>query len=277
MRTLPAYYATLALVALGGVVIPRHTPWEHPWAYLIFLQNYLSIGSSFNWSWSLCVEEQFYLALPLLLIGARKLFPGARAVTLVRIVALAAFVVTLSARMHAGATADLSDWDKYMRELYAVTHCRLDGLAIGLFAATLPAFSLQWVTAGALLVGGFTCWTAMMLGLGWRPLTENLFATAGTGALLLALLGRPSWMAARFPGAAFVSELSYGLYLLQPVAFEVTMRALPTTVPSLVRAFAAIAASVVSAYAMRRGLELPALRLRDRLFIEEPVGATTGG
>ena len=62
LRTLPPYLAALALFALAQ-------RWFHNNAiepdYLLFLQNYKDMAG-FGPSWSLCVEEHFYLALPLL-------------------------------------------------------------------------------------------------------------------------------------------------------------------------------------------------------------------
>jgi peptidoglycan/LPS O-acetylase OafA/YrhL len=65
LRTLPAYYATLALIAGSDFVVSPEHAWVSTWAYPIFLQNYWSERPRFAWSWSLCVEEHFYLALPI--------------------------------------------------------------------------------------------------------------------------------------------------------------------------------------------------------------------
>ena len=65
-RTLPPYAAALLLYT-----IVRHTtgslappPPPLPWYYGVFLQNYLGI-TGFSVTWSLCVQEHFYLVLPL--------------------------------------------------------------------------------------------------------------------------------------------------------------------------------------------------------------------
>jgi peptidoglycan/LPS O-acetylase OafA/YrhL len=71
-RTLPPYYAALALYALVGLWHPNKPV---DWRYLFFLQNFTYRGTTaFAQSWSLCVEEHFYLMLPLLGFAAERLF-----------------------------------------------------------------------------------------------------------------------------------------------------------------------------------------------------------
>jgi len=40
--------------------------WPSPWTYVAFLQNFALPVEPFFVSWSLCVEEHFYLVFPLL-------------------------------------------------------------------------------------------------------------------------------------------------------------------------------------------------------------------
>ncbi len=61
-RTLPPYLLALALFALANQYF--HSTPVHLY-YILFLQNFLGIDG-FGPSWSLCVEEHFYLLLPLL-------------------------------------------------------------------------------------------------------------------------------------------------------------------------------------------------------------------
>lgn len=66
-RTLPAYYVTLGFYVIKSLLPHSTGELENPLSYLIFLQTYLSLLSHFVHSWSLCVEEHFYLFLPLFL------------------------------------------------------------------------------------------------------------------------------------------------------------------------------------------------------------------
>jgi peptidoglycan/LPS O-acetylase OafA/YrhL len=68
-RTLPPYYAALIFFALSILWDPKGAPID--WKYLFFLQNFSGIKGFFP-SWSLCVEEHFYLVLPLLALAVEK-------------------------------------------------------------------------------------------------------------------------------------------------------------------------------------------------------------
>ena len=60
MRTLPAYYAVLTVISLY-ILSRGNQPLR--WSYLYFGQAYVSGMPYFGISWSLCVEEHFYLVV----------------------------------------------------------------------------------------------------------------------------------------------------------------------------------------------------------------------
>src|SRR5262249_45843542 len=93
------------------------------WSYALFIQNYfmayaLHIGSYWNAiTWSLAIEEQFYLLMPLLVfvLNSRQLLA----------VALACVVIAPALRFWPGANGN---W------VYFPTPCRMDALMFGVLA-----------------------------------------------------------------------------------------------------------------------------------------------
>jgi len=76
LRTLPNFWVVLALYALWPA-FRGDAPMLPLWRYLSFTQNiHLEPGTAFSHAWSLCIEEQFYLLLPAIVVGV----PALRAV-----------------------------------------------------------------------------------------------------------------------------------------------------------------------------------------------------
>jgi len=121
LRTLPPYLAALALFALTQLHF--HNNVIHPY-YLLFLQNYLGVDG-FGPSWSLCVEEHFYLALPLIGFLALRLFPRRSLLWLLPLLALVPQLLRTADILTGGLPSNWS-WR---------THLHCEGLILGVWLA----------------------------------------------------------------------------------------------------------------------------------------------
>lgn len=146
-RIIPAYFFTLFLY----FTLPffREKEVLPPlWKFVAFTQNYgLDVinQGTFSHAWSLCIEEQFYLILPLflLMIMPSKLFKYFVAVIiLVIIFSLTMRVISWNGFIAGIDNTSLEFWRSWYMKIYYPTHTRLDGLAMGI----LISYCMQYST-----------------------------------------------------------------------------------------------------------------------------------
>ena len=291
LRTLPAYLAVLALY-LAFPVLRDRASIQPAWQFLTFTQNLLidpSKANTFSQAWSLCVEEQFYLLLPLVIVAF-----GARATpkrTLALLVAMLAFGVALRAglwlrfvaRPPFGLTAAPGS-GAYMRYIYYPTWTRLDGLLAGVSLALVRAFRPRlWSTIVArpnlLLAAGLLGVAASILFFGkqiagfWASAAGFPLLAASMAALVAAgrdprsMIGR-----AALPGAGALAAASYGLYLSHKMAYRAVIRLMQDAALQAHGSTLALAigAALVVGAALYLLIERPFLRLRDRFRSPAP-------
>ncbi|HEY8279896.1 MAG TPA: acyltransferase [Bdellovibrionota bacterium] len=217
--------------------------------------------------WSLCVEEHFYLLLPLFVLFLRnrtqRLLVGL-AVILASPLALRPWVY---------------EWTQPPHQLpyfRAATHCRLDGLLVGVLLAEYWRASkgkgrnLRWkFLAGnalsLLAIAALVLIPNLMKGV--DGLNWGNSATAAISAGLVWLASRDAGYVFELPGLrrllSVVGQHSYALYLLHMPAyylavgiFRANLQALqPSEVALIVLTYGGLLASL--AYACRRWIELP--------------------
>jgi peptidoglycan/LPS O-acetylase OafA/YrhL len=223
----PPYFVFLAAVFLwltliehqsGGHSLRRLLP------NLLHLQNYL--GSPREHTWSLAVEEHFYVALPLLLLaltGSRARKTGS--IALLPAVAVTVGLMCATARFFAYGRA-------HSYNLHYATHLRLDSLLFGVLLAYFYHFRPErlsfarehrWKMLG-LAVGLLLLYPAFLISDHDKRYVGSIgFAImyVAYGAILLVLVHTPvdlGWIGWLLGGPigrlfAFVGYFSYPIYL----------------------------------------------------------------
>lgn len=276
-RTLPSYYAMLFLLVATGRIAIGDTP-----TMTVFAQNYLD---PLRWllSWSLCIEEQFYLLLPVIL-GA--LLSARRSLRWAAVAVIVAFSPVL--RLFEFPSMSRGSYANFLAYFYSPTHLRLDGLVLGVCVAAarehLPEWWLRALSRkGSLAAAGcalaitasFTPW---FTGEGIAGTERMRFFPAVPGFLLVSV-GVAScipwasqarltrrWLAVP---VTFVADHAYALYLThEQVAGSVRAlaRARPFTSFWLLLATVTVV-SFLAAATLRTVVERPFLRLRDRWLV----------
>lgn len=274
LRILPAYYGILALLALFGsyALIGESVSWKFLGLSAIYLANvttFFGVPMQFGVLWSLAVEEHFYLLWPLIVRNLSR-----------QTVAVFALLIATGAAL-ARIIAFRLGYDCFAHYTWLVA----DGLAFGCLLAVFvrtplgTRTGLKLASAMALL-GSFAFilidrpFHRPLFGGALHITALNLACTATVGLTLL--LGTTSW---RFlvdrRVLRFFGEISYGLYLIHMLAFNIfdnlQQRLLPET-PTfkgnfeimLVRFLVAGTVAVALAALSRAYFEEPFLRLKDR-------------
>jgi peptidoglycan/LPS O-acetylase OafA/YrhL len=283
LRTLPNYYLALG-VNLTVALITRNLAGFSP-AYLCFLQNLWSPFTDhrfFSESWSLSVEEWFYLLFPLALL-VYALFKRRASKetffffsTIVLICAITALRWLRYA--HLGGLADIAEWNTHFRCVVAL---RIDSIAIGVLGAFIARrFPLLWesrvfrritLAAGVVMVIALDR-TSVIAGRLKDPffICVPYFPLYSIAVLLLfpalcSLKERPSSLCGML--IETISTISYSMYLChnsligQPLARLVSGKPAAAVIAAYILYWCAV---FLVSYLVYRLYEKPFLRWRDR-------------
>jgi peptidoglycan/LPS O-acetylase OafA/YrhL len=279
LRTLPAFWFVLALYFLFPALMGGRPP-PPLWRFLTFTQNLgLHGGTAFSHAWSLCIEEQFYLVLPLLVVaGAGVANFNSRAWVLV-VTLLFVGVISRTLLWHEYGESD------YQQYIYYSTLCRFDEFLPGVALALLKNFhrpvweritghgqrtlAIGILAAGAMLYavyhGHFTndyAYRSFIVCLGFS-LVAMAFAI-----LVLAALSPRSWLhRVRVPGAYHLALWSYSIYLThKAIALIVNTQLARWVLPPGLKPLLIASACVTAGWGLFRLIETPFMAFRDWLF-----------
>jgi peptidoglycan/LPS O-acetylase OafA/YrhL len=280
----PAYIVFMAFVFL---VLARHNSitetWRLTWANWVHLQNYF--GTTRGHTWSLAVEEHFYLLLPVFLLLVIPFRRADGSMPAIPIAALTLIIVCTTLRILINPRLPLT-W----LNMIGPTHMRIDSLFFGVMLAYFyhlhpkELANLARHRFGLILLGLALISPMAFIDQLNSPFVYTVGFTmlyVGYGCILLAfvhtkpgdgLLGK----AMRSPFAAilaWIGVFSYSIYLWQSeVAQQFTMRLLPhlpqkpVSLLWLITTVLDIAGAILFGALMAKLIEMPVLSLRERLF-----------
>jgi peptidoglycan/LPS O-acetylase OafA/YrhL len=268
LRIWPLYFSLLVFMFAvvpwlrpsdAHLVFERSSPW---WAYPLFLQNFLVPVSTaatgpLGVTWSLAIEEQFYVIWPWVV----------RAYSPKQLRRLAVVVMCASPIMRLYLSSMPIDQ-------YSNVFCRLDGLMAGAVLATVIRDrqdiaggheGLAWI---ALSVALALALIGEMMRMRW--LVYSLSALASLALVYLALFSSNRILAAILTNRVLVytGTISYGLYLLHKLPFDVA-KDRPPAHPAAIFALLLVADYAVAS-ASWFVLERPILRLKRFFAFQSP-------
>src|SRR5580698_2898121 len=221
LRIWPLYYSVLLFMF---VIVPilrpsdahtvfeaRSSPW---WAYPVFLQNFLvpiptMATGALGVTWSLAVEEQFYLVWPLVVwfCTAAQL----------RKIAIAVICFSPALRYYLSL---------HQVNIYSNTFCRLDGMMAGALLALMIRSSdfvpAKFVTPAWIIFLVSAPLALVVEALHARWIGFSVIALASVSFVYLALFSTQKWLHALLTNRflVYTGTISYGIYLLQKIPLD---------------------------------------------------------
>jgi peptidoglycan/LPS O-acetylase OafA/YrhL len=230
LRILPNYFAVLACYALLALV--RGQSVGVLWRHLIFVQNF-GIPVTFSQSWSLCIEQHFYLTFPLVIwlvnrsnvrnVGAIVLFLALAATTAIRWGIWSRSPLSMNGDPSVG-------WAWFLANIYYPTHTRIDGIAYGVGLAALQHFRPRawqavlslgnWLLLpAAVLLLAAAVGLRQQLGFFYCVLSFGILAAGFASLIAAALVPNGLLDRIRIKGIQTLALWSYAIYLTHEFAF----------------------------------------------------------
>jgi peptidoglycan/LPS O-acetylase OafA/YrhL len=283
-RIVPIYVVTLLLTALliSLRLESESSPFKWlttegaPWyAYLTFTQNFWmahagSVGSNgLAMTWSLAVEEQFYLTVPLYIRALSR-----RWLARFLVVGICSAPLLRTLLLHFGSDSSIG--------IYTMMLCRSDALLLGVLAAVLlrdETWRERIRNAG---VAFYICIPIFLLGLGilttraWNPAAPMLETIGYTWVaffyvtILLFVLTRPDSRLTklfRMKELCWLGTLAYGIYLfhtgVQYLLFGLILGhgATINSIPTFLVTVAAVPLTLLLAMLSWRYIEQPLIHM----------------
>ncbi len=282
LRIWPLYFAAFfGLVALGHY-LPNVGPKTYSsWlAFLLFAGNWYIvrhgwIAGPIDPLWSIAVEEQFYIAVPLLArLGGRRILAVASLVLL---------VISYLTSVHYARLVYSGESGQWVNSWFQFQFFAAGALLAIVLRSRVP----RWPMVLRVIVFVFAagCWIYAVMGPGVKSYDAHTTVAGAMGGWLLVLLGSilfflavlgtperyiPRWL-------TYLGRISYGLYIFHSVVFYLVFEPadhwmprslvalhLPASIVPAVGTTLVLIISIASAGLSYRYFEKPFLKLKER-------------
>lgn len=280
LRTVPVYLVIVIIIML--------VKQKFYWSYLVFLQNYFAADlNDFKVSWSLTIEEWFYLTFPMVMYLLNKMRHLIK-LKANHIVVLAMIIyVVIPQLLRYLAIDQSSHWDEMIRKQI---HLRMDAIAYGVLLAYFYHINKQWfikkhhsVILGLCLVVGFIgMWwgfnqfinifnarSIMLNNVIFYPLI-NIFCTV----IVAYFIRFQHYSSAKLQQVIlFISLISYSLYLVHFPVYDWFRQFVDSKSSAFFYLFVAIVCIFICGTFLYRTVEKPFIDLRNKRMTSKNYSA----
>lgn len=272
LRLLPALVAVLAAIVALDLIVGSQVGYRRPALFALFyVANWAIIGGvdfhHINHTWSLAIEEQFYLLWPLTLVLVLRYLEK----RVLLWVAIAGAVASWVLRVSLWAS------DAPLPRVIYATDTRFDSLLIGCIFAILGWERIRHIPRVATGVALATLGIVIVIPDHWFQFAVGWPAVSVVTVVIIAgcLTTRRPWAVLERRPLVPIGRISYGLYLWHLPIFGFVFKygaALPRGIQSLVAVLLSFAVALLSF----RFIEQPFLRLKRRRTVA-PAQPREGG
>lgn len=283
-RIIPAYLATVGIY----FCIPYFREKEalpSIWRFLTFTQNFdlnLKDYGTFSHCWSLCVEEHFYLFLPIILIFLQtsKLF--SKSYWLLIGLFLFGFVIRIYSfnYLYLPKIGEENSWMYWSKFIYYPTYNRLDGLLVGVSIAGIYQFLPNlWIRLSK--YGNHFLLLSLCILTGAYFLCEDLLTfkvsvfgfpliALGFGFMVVGSISPTSFLyKMNSKITTFIANLSFAIYLTHKGIIITTHKLLKDfEIENNVMLLICLITCVLGAYILHLTIEKPFMKIRDNTMKE---------
>lgn len=260
------------------------------WKFLTFTQNLglnLKDSGTFSHAWSLCVEEHFYLLLPIILIFLQCTNLIKKSYWLLIAFFLLGFAIRMYSFNHLYLPKMEAEnvWMYWYKYIYYPTYNRLDGLLVGVSIAGIYQFSPSlwnkiskygnlFIVLSLLILTGayFLCYDQMTF-------SASIFGfpliAIGYGFMVVGAVSPTSFLYKwNSKVTTFIATLSYATYLTHKGVIHMTQKLLANfTIDGNLMLLICMATCISFAYLLHLTIEKPFMKLRNSIIEpkEKPI------